>query len=106
MFGFAVLAAIVAALTACNEDLGEDEDKFTAVVGSYSYGIRLANNSKSSVSVTINNAAKTISAYGGSGEYPHVTYNLNEGTYTVYYTPSSKVRVSGAGGNNIIFYNK
>ena len=90
-----------------NDDLGEDEAKITAA--GYPT-IRFANNSRYEVNIRISGSKetkKTLSAYSGSGEYPHYNYNTTDGSsHNVYYSPSSNVRASGAGSSQIIFYNK
>jgi len=103
----ALLLALSLSLGCSNDDLGEDEAKITAVS---SGGIRFANNSRYEVHLRISGSKetkKTLSAYSGSGAYPSYTYHTTDGSsHNVYYSPSSKVRPSGAGSDQIIFYNK
>jgi len=105
---FAQTAALGLALaltfSCSSDDLGEDEAKITAKAGVT--GIRFSNSSrKYEVTVRIAKTTKTLSAYSGSGEYPHYNYNAsNETTHTVYYSPSSNVQVNGANTNQILFY--
>jgi len=97
--GFAVLSVILSSMAACNDEFGEDEDKYLVEVREGSGLVTIYNNSRYEVSVRINSVKNTIPAYSGSGAVPLVRYSLSAGTQSLYYHPASKVRVSGVGSS-------
>ena len=88
----AIVAIIGVSFITCDDSLGEDEASFTLPMKN-STSARISNSNRyNAVTVTIGSNTKTISAYSGSGAYPHVTFNsvsFNGTSVRVKYSPKS-----------------